>query len=65
MDVHVEELTTSVSVMDDQALLSPAVLAKIVDQVMARVREAERAQGIAQNNTEFGRAAGGRRERGW
>ena len=63
MDVHIEELTTDVSVMDDQALLSPAVLARIVEQVLARVRDAERSQGIAQANTQLNRAAN-RQDRG-
>lgn len=41
MDVRIEQLTSTVESVDPSALLSPAVLARIVDAVIARL-EAER-----------------------
>ena len=35
MDVRIEELTTTVHAVDPEALLTPAVLARVVDAVLA------------------------------
>jgi hypothetical protein len=37
MDVHIEELNTSVDVLDTQALLTPDVLAQLVAAVIAQL----------------------------
>ena len=41
MDVHIEEMTSTVRATDSQSLLSPQVLEQIVRVVLARVREAD------------------------
>lgn len=37
MDVRIEELTTAVHAVDPEALLTPAVLARVVDAVLAQL----------------------------
>lgn len=39
MDVHIEELHSSVQVVDPTTLLSPQVLAVVVDAVLRRLEE--------------------------
>jgi hypothetical protein len=41
MQVHVDEMVSTVDAVDDSALLSPAVLDRIVQAVKAAVREDE------------------------
>jgi hypothetical protein len=41
MPIRIEEMHTSVEVVDSQALLSPAVLARIVEAVVRRLAEHE------------------------
>jgi len=37
VDVHIDELTTSVHSVDPEALLTPAVLSRVVDAVLAQL----------------------------
>lgn len=43
MSVHIDEIETTVQVVDPQALLTPAVLEQIVAAVLARLVARERA----------------------
>ncbi|MCW2714563.1 MAG: hypothetical protein JWN88_1610 [Frankiales bacterium] len=42
MDVRIEELTTAVHAVDPEALLTPAVLGRVVEAVLARLAANER-----------------------
>jgi hypothetical protein len=44
MDVMIEEVTSRVNVVDSQALLNPEVIKKIVQMVMERLKEHEKAE---------------------
>ncbi len=39
MEVHIDEVSSTVHAVDDNALLSPAVLQQIVNVVMKQVRD--------------------------
>jgi hypothetical protein len=39
MEIHIEEVASTVHTVDDNALLSPSVLRQIVNIVMKQVRE--------------------------
>ena len=41
MPIRIEEMHTSVRVVDAEALLSPALIARIVEAVLARIHEDE------------------------
>jgi hypothetical protein len=43
MDVRIEEMTTTVDSVDPSSLLTPAVLARIVDAVISDLETAKRA----------------------
>jgi hypothetical protein len=43
MDVRIEEMTTTVDSVDPSSLLTPAVLARIVDAVISDLETANRA----------------------
>jgi hypothetical protein len=60
MDVQIGELNARVTVADDASLLHPTVVAKLVEHVMARLKEVERARGITDDNTRFSRSAADR-----
>ncbi len=57
MDVQIEELSARVSVVDDASVLHPSIVAKLVQQVMAHLRDADRARDIADDNTRLSRSA--------
>ena len=63
MDVHIEELTADVGIADDEALLTPALMRRLVAAVMAEITRQDRARDIAQANTRLGRAAAPRPDR--
>lgn len=46
MDVRIEEVTTSVHVVDPQSLLTPDVLARVVEAVVARLDARTRDTGV-------------------
>ncbi len=41
MDVRIEEMASRVDVVDGSSLLSPELLERLVQEVLARVREAD------------------------
>jgi hypothetical protein len=44
MDVRIEQMTTTVDSVDPSALLTPAMLAEIVDAVIVRLEKTRRAE---------------------
>lgn len=53
MDVHIEELHTSVDAVDAEALLSPAVLARIVAAVKRQLDDDARGDLIRADETDL------------
>ncbi|RYG25199.1 hypothetical protein EON82_08015 [bacterium] len=41
MDVHIDEMASRVDVVDGSSLLSPELLERLVQEVLARVRDAD------------------------
>lgn len=58
MEVHIEEVVSTVHAVDDNALLSPSVLRQIVNLVMRQVREEQdhRRRVDAEQSVNAGRA---------
>jgi hypothetical protein len=57
MDVVIDEIASRVNVADGDALLSPALLRKIVDAVMTHVQRHERQRQQADADTRYRRSA--------
>jgi len=51
MDVHIDEMSTTVRVVDSQSVLSPAVLAQIVKAVIAAIDAREGTERIRHSET--------------
>ena len=53
MDVVIDEVASRVNVADSEALLSPAMLRKIVEAVMAQVKREERQKKQSDADTHY------------
>jgi hypothetical protein len=51
MDVHIDEISTQVRVLDGEALLTPQVLDQIVRAVLQRLETRQRTDRIRQSET--------------
>jgi hypothetical protein len=51
MDVHIDEISTQVRVLDGEALLTPQVLEQIVRAVLQRLETRQRTDRIRQSET--------------
>ncbi|NLS75688.1 MAG: hypothetical protein GXY76_00370 [Chloroflexi bacterium] len=56
LDVRINEVTTQVSVTDDAALLSPRVLERIIQAVLARLEAKQWDERLAQEERGLGSA---------
>ncbi|MBI1205828.1 MAG: hypothetical protein GC191_00920 [Azospirillum sp.] len=57
MDVHIEELSSSLRVTDTEALLTPQLIKRIVAEVLARVAEDDRLKSRLDRDTRLTRGA--------
>ena len=53
MDVVIDEVTSRVNVADGEALLTPALLRRIVESVMAQVKREDRQRKQADADTQY------------